>query len=512
MFPAEAPATKGHPTVSATDIMRDHRASEQADHRRTPLLDGVRAYKARDMAPFSTPGHKLGAGADPELVEIFGQDVFRCDIPLGGGVSDTHFRGQPLRAAEQLAAAAWGADRSFFLLNGSSAGNHASLLATVRPGDKVVVARDLHKSLLVALILTGARPIYVSPGLHPVLNVGLGITPEQVARALDDHPDAKLVALVSPSYCGVASDLAGIARVAHARGVPVHVDEAWGPEFHFHPGLPPSAMASGVDTAVISTHKVLGSLTQAAVLNVQGTLVDADRIGATVDMANTTSPSVLILASIDATRRQMALHGRELLDRTIALAQDARRRLQAIAGVRVLDAEQLGVSDFDLTKLVVDVDGLQMTGYEAEASLRDRFGVGPEMSDLVGLVFLVTIADTERSVDRLVDAFATLSRERFRGTVSRSVMRSSGAAVAPGELVMTPRDAFFAASRETSLEAAEGEISSELVIPYPPGIPVLAPGEVVTAEKIAYLQECVAHGGYISGPADPSLASIRVVA
>ena len=496
--------------TDTTASPRSH-AGTVLDQREVPLLDGLRDYKSRPMAPFSTPGHKLGVGADPELVELLGSEVFRSDIPLGGGVSDTHFHGEPLRKAEQLAAEAWGADRSYFLLNGSSAGNHASLLAAVRPGDKVIVARDLHKSLLVALILAGAKPVYVSPALHPELNVGLGITPEQVSRSLDQHPDAKLVALVSPSYCGVASDLAGIADVAHARGVPVHVDEAWGPEFHFHPALPPSAMSSGIDTAVISTHKVLGSLTQAAILNAQGNLVDLDRLGTTIDMVNTTSPSVLILASIDATRRQMALRGQELLDTTIRLAQDARKRLQAIPGVGVLDAQQLGVRHFDLTKLVVDVDGLQMTGYEAEDQLRNRFAIGPEMSDQIGLVFLVTIADTQQSIDRLVDAFTTISRERYTGSDRRSSVRSSGAVVAPGELVMTPRDAFFAVTRAIPLSAAEGEISAELVLPYPPGIPVLAPGEIISAEKIAYLQEGVAHGQYISGPADPTLATIRVV-
>jgi arginine/lysine/ornithine decarboxylase len=270
-------------------------------------------------------------------------------------------------------------------------------------------------------------------------------------------------------------------------------------------------MSSGIDTAVISTHKVLGSLTQAAVLNVQGSLVDVDRLGTTIDMVNTTSPSVLILASIDATRRQMALHGKALLDRTIELAQNARQRLQAIPGVGVLDSAQLGVRDFDQTKLVVDVDGLQMTGYDAEDVLRNRFGVGPEMSDEIGLVFLVTIADTQQSIDRLVDAFATISRERYTGTPRRAVNRSSGSVVAPGKLVMSPRDAFFAVTREVPLAAAGGEISADLVLPYPPGIPVLAPGEVITADKIAYLLEGVAHGQYISGPADPTLATIRVV-
>jgi arginine/lysine/ornithine decarboxylase len=228
-------------------------------------------------------------------------------------------------------------------------------------------------------------------------------------------------------------------------------------------------------------------------------------------MVQTTSPSVLVLASIDAARRQMALHGENLLKRTIALAENARRRLQALPGIGVLDAAQLGIDAFDLTKLVIDVDGLGMTGYQAEDALRNRFGVGPEMSDLVGVVCLITIGDTEASIQRLVEAFATLSREHFRGANRRADQRSSGAAVAAAELAMSPREAFFSPSRAIPLDQASGQISTELVIPYPPGIPVLAPGEVITAEKVAYLAEGVAHGMYISGPADPQLRTIRVV-
>ena len=336
---------------------RSRRERPVIDHRGAPLLEGVLAYQRAGIIPFSTPGHKLGIGADDELRETFGERAFRSDIPLGGGVGDTHFGGEALRVAEAMAADAWDADRSFFLLNGSTAGNQAFLLATVRPGDKVIVSRDLHKSLLVALILTGAVPVYLSPRLHPELNVGLGILADEVAAALELHPEAKLIVLVSPSYCGVASDLEGIATVAHGRGVPVYVDEAWGPHFHFHPALPRSAMASDVDGAVSSVHKVLGGLTQAAILNVRAGLVDADRVRTTVGMVQTTSPSVLVLASIDAVRRQMALHGEAMLERTIALAENARRRLQALPGVSVLDADQLGVTAFDLTKLVTTSTG-----------------------------------------------------------------------------------------------------------------------------------------------------------
>jgi arginine/lysine/ornithine decarboxylase len=491
---------------------RRRRERPVIDHHGAPLLEGVLAYQAQGIIPFSTPGHKLGIGADEELRETFGEHAFRSDIPLGGGVGDTHFGGEALQVAEAMAADAWDADRSFFLLNGSTAGNHAFMLATVRPGDKVIVSRDLHKSLLVALILTGAAPIYLAPRLHPELNVGLGISVEEVAAALELHPDTKLIVLVSPSYCGVASDLEGIAAVAHARGIPVYVDEAWGPHFQFHSALPSSAMASDADGAVSSIHKVLGGLTQAAILNVRSKLVDPDRVRTAVGMVQTTSPSVLVLASIDTARRQMALHGQALLERTIALADDARRRLQALPGISVLDAEQLGIDAFDLTKLVIDVDGLGITGYQAEDALRNRFGVGPEMSDLVGVVCLITIGDTEVSIQRLVDAFATLSREhRGAGCTRRAGRRSSGVAVAAAELAMSPRDAFFSPSRAIPLAQASGEISTELVIPYPPGIPVLAPGEVITDEKVAYLREGVDHGMYVSGPADPKLRTIRVV-
>jgi arginine/lysine/ornithine decarboxylase len=492
-------------------IRRRQRELPSIDHRRAPILEGVLAYQHQGILPFSTPGHKLGIGADAELRETFGGHAFHSDIPLGGGVGDTHFGGEALRVAEAMAADAWDADRSFFLLNGSTAGNHAFLLAAIRPGDKVIVSRDLHKSLLVALILTGAIPVYLAPRLHPDLNVGLGISVAEVSAALELHPDAKLVVLVSPSYCGVASDLKSIATVAHARRIPVYVDEAWGPHFPFHPALPRSAMASDVDGAVSSIHKVLGGLTQAAILNVRAGLVDADRVRTAVGMVQTTSPSVLVLASIDAARRQMALHGEDMLERTIALADNARRWLQALPGIGVLDADRLGIDAFDLTKLVIDVNGLGMTGYEAEDALRNRFGVGPEMSDLVGVVCLITIGDTEASIQRLVEAFATLSREDRRDTTRRADRRSSGAAVATAELAMSPREAFFSPSRATPLDQASGEISSELVIPYPPGIPVLAPGEVITDEKVAYLGEGVAHGMYISGPADPHLRTIRVV-
>jgi arginine/lysine/ornithine decarboxylase len=465
------------------------------------------------MVPFSTPGHKRGTRIDPEYAELFGEPFLSLDISLGAGIDDSHFGDGILAAAEALGADAWDADRSFYLVNGSSAGNHAYLLAALSPGDEVVVARDIHKSLLVALILTGAVPVYVAPQLHPKLDVGLGIAPHDVAAALDRHPASRLVALVSPSYCGVASDVAGITEVAHGRGVPVYVDEAWGPHFGFHPALPPSAMASGADGAVTSTHKLLGALTQSAVLNIQGALVDPRAVETAVGMVQTTSPSVPILASIDACRRQMALDGLPLLERAIALASDARRRLRAIPGVDVLGADDLGMVGFDLTKLVIDVHRLGLSGFSLETILREQFGISPEMSDLVGCVCLVTIADTPASIDQLVDAFATIARQHsgIRTPNTNLGLRSSGSAIAPGRQSLSPREAFFAPSRVVTLAEAVGHVSAELVIPYPPGIPVLAPGDIIDADKIAYLQEGVARGMYLSGPVESRLETIRIV-
>jgi arginine/lysine/ornithine decarboxylase len=482
-----------------------------AAHYRAPFVEVLQHYQALGTVPFSCAGHKRGGGADPELIALLGAELFAADVWL-----DTTIHDQTLRAAEALAAAAWGADWSYFLGNGSSSGNHAYLLATVSPGDEVIVARDLHKSMLTALILTGARPVYVAPRLHPELGIGVGVHPDDVAAALDAHPAAKLVALVSPSYFGVAADLAAITRVAHDRDLTVYVDEAWGAHFAFHPGLPTSAMAAGADGAVTSTHKMLSSLSQSSILNVRTGRVAPGRIASAVKLTQTTSPLLPLLASIDACRRQLALDGEALLGRTLSLAADARRRLGMLPGLAVLDPSALGLGShqLDATKVVVDVAGLGITGLEADWALRERFGIAPEGSDLSSVILMVTIGDTERTVDRLVGAFTALSVEcaRLAPLTAGAQPRSSGVAIAPGIQAMTPRDAFFAAARPVPLARAAGEVAAELVTPYPPGIPVLAPGEVITADKLAYLAQGSAHGMYVCGPADPSLATIQVVA
>ena len=476
-------------------------------HDAAPFLDVLRSRQERGMVPFSCPGHKRGQGAAGEVRALLGDGVFDCDVWLNTGDHD-----RLRRVAESLAAQVWGADRSFFLVNGSSSGNHAYLLAAAGPGDEVVVARDLHKSLLVGLILTGARPVYVAPRVHPELDVGLGVAASDVAAALDRHPAARLVTLVSPSHDGVATDLEGVVAAAHARGVPVYVDQAWGPHLGFHPALPTGAMAAGADGAVTSTHKYLSSLSQSSILNVRAGLVDPARVATTVRMTQTTSPLLALLASLDACRRQLSTDGERLLGRAIELAADARRRLRLLPGLDVLGPDRLGLEAgrVDPLKLVVDVSGLGLRGEEAERLLRDRFAIAPDASDRRSVDCVVTIGDTGHSVDQLVGAFAALSAQHPAGPPTRARPPAWRAAPIPVQ-ALSPREAFFAPSRAVPLREAAGRVAAELVVPYPPGIPVLAPGEVIGHDVVDHLMTCRQAQVHLCGPADPTLDRVAIV-
>lgn len=461
---------------------------------------------------FSTPGHKRGRGAPAELRALLG-DALACDVPQAGGVDTTHVSWGLLQQAERLAAAAYGADAARFLVNGSTTGNLAMLLATCGDGDEVIISRMLHKSLLAGLILTGARPVYVAPELDRARNLPLDVPPATIAAALAAHPRAKAVVLVSPSYVGVSSDLREIADLCHAHGLPLLIDEAWGPQFHFHPELPESAMRAGADAAVSSTHKLLSALTQGATLVARRGLLDLERLSAAVDLVQTTSPAALIYASLDASRRQMALEGRDLLDRTLALANSLRVALAELDGLSVIGPEIItdrpGAA-FDLTRIMVDVHHLGVTGYQAEERLRQRHGVYVEMSDLLSVMLLITIGDDERSTQVALEGFQSLASER-RGGSHGIAARSTGDLLFNGVAELTPRQAYFAPSETVSVNQAAGRLSADTITPYPPGIPLVAPGERLTANVIDYLRAGQAEGMYISGLSDPTFATVRVV-
>jgi arginine/lysine/ornithine decarboxylase len=486
------------------------------DQRQAPYFDAWLAYRDAGILAYSTPGHKLGRGMPPGMRQAIGDGFLQLDIPHGGGVDDTHLSRGYLDLSEHLAADAWGAEQATFLVNGSTTGNQAFLLATCRPGDEVILARNLHKSLLAGLIFSGAKPVYLYPAIDPEHNLSLDVGLDDVRRALDDHPAAKAVILVSPAYSGVSSDLPSIAALCAERRVPLLVDEAWGPHFPFHPELPPSAMQAGAAGAVTSIHKLLPGLTQASLLMLQGDLVNSGAFGSTVSMLQTTSPAAYIYASIDACRRQMALSGQDLLTQTLALAARAREQVGSIDGVTVIGpdviANRLGAA-FDPTRLLIDVHGLGLTGYQAEEILRELYRVGVEMSDLVSVIVMLTVADDEETTDHLIAGFNGLATHaRPTDGNSSASLRSSGSVILAAQQVLTPREAMTGKIETVTLANAAGRVSAEIITPYPPGIPVIAPGEVITADLVEYLRFGRAAGMYISGPADPDLGTVRVVA
>ncbi|HUG16628.1 MAG TPA: DegT/DnrJ/EryC1/StrS family aminotransferase [Thermomicrobiales bacterium] len=482
------------------------------NQRNAPFLDALATVMRSDAAPFSTPGHKRGRGTPDSFRAVMG-GALSGDVPHAGGVDTTHLSRGLLRQAERLAAGAYGGDEARFLVNGSTTGNCAMLLATCGTGDIVIVSRTLHTSLLAGIIFSGARPVYVEPDIEPERNLPLDIPAHRVQAALAKHPSARAVVLVSPSYVGVTSDLVAIAAICHQAGVPLLVDEAWGPHFHFHPALPRSAMQSGADAAVSSTHKMLSALTQGSTLVARDGVLDLGRLNTAVDMLQTTSPSALIFASLDASRRQMALDGERLLTQAIEHALWLRGEIAGIEGLATVGPEMIAgrpEAGSDPTRVLIDMHGLGLTGYEAERVLRDAHGVYVEMSDLLSVMLLVTIGDSAQSVDRAARAFRALAGERGEGR-HNARSRSSGRLLLGGEQAMTPREAFLAPMATVPVEQADGRISAEAITPYPPGIPLVTPGERLTREAIDYLRGGIAEGMYVSGLSDATFQTVRVV-
>jgi lysine decarboxylase len=375
----------------------------------------------------------------------------------------------------------------------------------------LIAPRDAHVSTLTAIVLTGAKPVWVTPDVHDHAGIGLGIRPETLAAALAAHPAARLVALVSPTYAGVCSDLPALVDVAHDAGVPVFVDEAWGPHLPFHPWLPTDALTAGADAVVTSTHKLVGSLSQSAVLLVRDERLDPESVATAVRMTSTTSPLLPLLASIDTARRRLALDGQGLVDRALAAAGLLRERLAAVVGAEVVDADRLGLEPaaLDPLKVVVDVTALGRTGVEVDRLLRERHDLAVEGSDLRHLYLVVSPADDDAAVERLA---AGLDAVRRPGTEPLVIPPAAALALRPRERVVSPRVAWFAPSEPVALHAAAGRVAAEPATPYPPGVPVLVPGEVIDEEQVEFLEAVLAAGGHVHGTADPTLTTVRVMA
>jgi arginine decarboxylase len=478
-----------------------------------PYLEAVTAYGFRGSTRFHVPGHKGGEGADPGLRLALGERALLLDLPQDIEGIDLGPWPTPYDRAEHLAAGAYGAKRTWFLTNGSSQGNHALCLALAPPGTPVVVQRNSHASLVDGLILSGGAPSWVAPEYDEELGMAHGVTAEALEEALRRNPEARTAFIVSPTYYGLAADVQGCAEVAHQAGVALVVDNAWGAHFGFHPALPKSPLHLGADAMLTSTHKIVGSLTQSAMLLVAHTeLLDIDAVARAVRLVRSTSQSSLLMASLDAARRQLAVHGEALLERTLQAAAVARAAIDAVEGCAVVGESMVGrpgVAGWDPLRIVIDVRGTGCTGYEVAAALRATDDIYVELATHATLVLVLGLGQSAGPLERLAHDFGETVAEIRRPGELTAIARAPGALA--HQTVVTPRDAFLGHGETIPVEDAVGRISCESIAGYPPGIPALLPGERITAEVIAYLGELTALGARLHGAADPSFRTLRVL-
>lgn len=481
-----------------------------------PYLDALVGFGFRGPGRFHVPGHKGGAGADPGLRHALGDRALAIDIPQDIHGIDVGPSPTPYERAEALAAEAYGAARTWFLTNGATQGNHALCLALAPLGAHVVAQRNSHASVVDGLVLSGGLPSFVAPAYDDGLGMAHGVTPEALDAALTETPEARHAFLVSPTYYGMAADVAALADVAHRHDVALVIDQSWGPHFGFHPDLPESALRLGADAVLTSTHKIIGSLTQSAMLHVAPTgRIDPSDVGRAIRLVRTTSPSSLLMASLDAARRQIAVHGEALLHETIRAAKATREKLAAVEGLAVIDEAlvgQAGVAAYDPLRLVLDTRATGRTGYEVADALRNAYDVQPELATQATVVFIIGMGERAEALERLAgDIDETIKRiRRPAGPSVEALVRTPSSLT--NETVVPPRDAFLGRSEVVALDDAIGRVSCESIAGYPPGIPALLPGERITKDTADYLRELVASGARLHGAADPTIATIHVLA
>ncbi|WP_066367760.1 aminotransferase class I/II-fold pyridoxal phosphate-dependent enzyme [Neobacillus fumarioli] len=482
------------------------------DQSQTPLFSGLINHAKKNPIQFHIPGHKKGAGIATEFRQFIGDNALSIDLINIGPLDDLHHPKGMIKQAQDLAAEAFGADHTFFSVQGTSGAIMAMVMAVCGPGEKIIVPRNVHKSVMSAIVFSGAIPVFIHPEIDKKLGISHGITTDSVEKALKQHPDAKGVLVINPTYFGFSADLKKIVEIAHSYHVPVLVDEAHGVHIHFHDGLPLSAMQAGADMAATSVHKLGGSMTQSSVLNIKEGFVSAKHVQSILSMLTTTSTSYLLLASLDTARKQLATKGNELIDKTIRLAQSIRKRINEIDHLYCPGEDIIGSKatfDYDPTKLIISVKDLGLTGYEVEKWLREKHNIEVELSDLYNILCLVTIGDTETEADLLINALKEL--------VSEFEYRAEK--VEPVEvllpeipvLALTPRDAFYAETEIIPFEESEGRIIAEFVMVYPPGIPIFIPGEIITKENLHYIKKNLDAGLPVQGPEDDELKTIHVI-
>lgn len=497
----------------APDALRDGRAAAY-DQNQAPYLDALIAYSQRHPGRFHIPGHKGGAGAAPALVEAIGERALALDIPALIEGIDVGPDPTPFELAQRLAAEAWGARRSWFLINGASQGNHAACLTLRHSGRRVAVQRNVHSSTIDGLVIAGLEPTFVAPEVDPELHLAHCMTPAALDAALSSRPEAVGAIAVSPTYFGAVADVRGLTEVAHRHGVPLMVDEAWGAHLAFSDRLPEAAIEAGADLVNSSIHKVLGSLTQSAILHLgQGDLLDEAVVDRAITLLESTSPSALLVGSLDAVRRRAAVDGAELLGETLTALESVRSQIREIPGLDVLDeriAGRPGVHAYDPLRLAVDVRGTAATGYRVAALLRELDDINVELATETVVVSAFGMGEhAGESGARLVAALHHVTDKL--GATEREPARPFAQPPPWGPLDLPPREAFFAPQEPVALEDAAGRIAAESLAAYPPGIPNVLPGERIEAETIDFIRDVIAGGGMLRGAVDRTLKTIRVV-
>ena len=467
-----------------------------------PIADAMQKYSNDGALAFHTPGHKQGLGAHSLLKKLITSEGLRQEVSLMEELDDLHSPQTCIKDAEKLAAKLFNADDCLFIINGTTCAIQTMIFATLKPNDFVFVPRNSHRSVMAGLILSGAIPIYLPVEFSADLQIPLNLSVETLKLAIKKFPMARALILTSPNYYGVAADVKKIAEILHAAGMLLLVDEAHGAHLQFCEELPISAMDAGADLAAQSTHKILGSMTQTSMLMVKN--FDAEKVRRAASLLQSTSPNYLLLASLDIARLQMQ-ENPEKISAVVQLSKNLRAEINSIDGLKTFDA----VKNFglDLTKVTVNVEELGLTGIAAEKILRHEFKIQCELSDSVNLLFLITYADNCATIKKLVDALQKLSTRKINTVIKRFI--NNPAEITQSEV--SPREIYFAENKTVELKKAVNKICAEEVTFYPPGIPILNPGEIITAEIIDFIESQKEIGGRIIGSADTKLETIKII-
>lgn len=480
---------------------------KELDQNQAPIYEALVKLRKKRIVPFDVPGHKRGRG-NPELVELLGEKCVGIDVNSMKPLDNLGHPISIIRDAEELAADAFGASHAFLMIGGTTSSVQTMILATCKAGDKIILPRNVHKSAINALVLCGAIPIYIEMSVDPKIGIALGLEKDRVAQAIKDHPDAKAILINNPIYYGICSDLKGLTEMAHEAGMMVLVDEAHGAHLHFTGKLPISAMDAGADMAAVSMHKSGGSLTQSSILLI-GEQMNSEYVRQIINLTQSTSASYLLMASLDISRRNLALRGKESFEKVIELSEYARREINAIGGYYAYSKELIdGVSvcDFDVTKLSVYTQGIGLTGIEVYDLLRDEYDIQIEFGDIGNILAYISIGDRIQDIERLVGALADIKRLYSRD--GKDLI--AGEYIQP-ELVLSPQEAFYSERKSLTLDDSVGQVCGEFVMCYPPGIPILAPGERITREIVDYIQFAKERGCSLQGTEDPEVNHINVI-